>query len=68
VEVLNCKAPPDLAQAVRERAAEADRTVSAEIRRALRQYLSTPNENGATAANGDPVVKRDAPARHHPEG
>lgn len=44
--VLNFKAPPDLAAALRQRAELADRTVSQEIRHALRVHLAAPDPDG----------------------
>jgi plasmid stability protein len=49
VVVLNVKAPADLVDALRERARRADRSMSAEIRRAIRAHLATPEPQDAPA-------------------
>lgn len=49
--LIAAKVPPDLASAVRLRAEQSDRTLSAEIRRALRAHLATPEMSEAPATN-----------------
>lgn len=61
--VLTFKTSEDLAAAVRRRAAQTDRTVSAEIRRALRAHLSTPEMSEAAPAGGSTKASDEA-ARH----
>jgi predicted transcriptional regulator len=39
---ITAKVPPELVKALKESAKRADRTASAEVRRALRQYLERP--------------------------
>lgn len=61
--VLNFKAPPELANALRARARAGDRTVSAEIRRALRAHLLSTDSSEAAPAGGFAKTREDG-ARH----
>lgn len=59
---IGMKVPEDLAAGIKARADAEDRTVSAEIRRALRAHLATTS-NAPAAVNGEGV--KDAEAAAH---
>ena len=62
---VGVKLTPDTLDELRERANAGDRTVSAEIRRAIRAHLAT-TKNAPAAANGEGV--KDAGAAAHDSG
>jgi plasmid stability protein len=55
--IIAAKVPEDLAAGVRARAAAADRTVSAEVRRALRAHMG---DTSATTSEGRPAQATSA--------
>jgi predicted DNA-binding protein len=42
---ISARIPAEMASALEQSAEQADRTVSAELRRAIRQYLTVPDHN-----------------------
>lgn len=63
MERITLRLATPIGDALRERAQLTDRSVSGEIRQALRQYLATPiNSEGAPA--GASAKTSDAPAHH----
>lgn len=61
-EVVSTWLPHADAAALRARAAAADRSIAAELRRALRPYLSRTSE--AALAGGSATTTREDDARH----
>jgi plasmid stability protein len=62
-EIIQVWAEPAMVAAVRARATAGDRSVSAEIRRALRAHLAAHNDD--EAAGGDLEVKTGRGGDHH---
>lgn len=52
--LISAKVPPELAEAIKRRALEADRSVSAEIRRALRSHFTAPEASTLTSEAAPP--------------
>lgn len=62
--VMTAKVDRDLAEAMRATARLNDRTLSAEVRRALRSYLSTMNDESPVVTPGSREISAAGVGRH----